>query len=104
VSFGGCLAAAGHAELGQDVRHMHAGGLGGDEELGGDLRVRPPGGDEAQYLGLPGRETPVAQVVAVTPVVTVVAGEGDPCVVRQRRDLVAERARANRVSQPGRTT
>jgi len=43
--------------------------------------------------------------VAVTPaVVTVVAGEGDPGVVRQRRDLVAERARANRVGQPGRTT
>jgi hypothetical protein len=42
----------------------------------------------------------VAAVVAVTPTdVPVVAGEGDPSVVRQHRDLVAERARASRRAQ-----
>src|SRR5215813_14508826 len=56
VSRGRGLAAAAHTELGQDVRDVHACGLGGDEELGGDLRVRPPGGDEAQHLELPGGE------------------------------------------------
>src|SRR6185295_11477218 len=39
VSRGRGLATAAHAELAQNVRDMDAGGLGGDEELGGDLRV-----------------------------------------------------------------
>jgi hypothetical protein len=42
----GGLAAVGGAELGQDVRHVHAGGLSGDEQVGGDVAVAAPGGDQ----------------------------------------------------------
>ena len=54
---GGCapaggLGAIGPAELGHDVRHVHAGGLGGDEQVGGNVAVGPSGGDQAQHLEL----------------------------------------------------
>jgi hypothetical protein len=52
VSGGGGFAAAGHAELGEDIGHVHAGGLGRDEELGGDLAVASAGRDEPQHLEL----------------------------------------------------
>ena len=39
------FAPAGDAELGQDVRHVHARGLGRDEQPGGDLRIGPAVGD-----------------------------------------------------------
>src|SRR3984885_15432053 len=56
VGGGGRLAAAGHTELAEDVGHVHAGGLRGDEQLAGDLPVAVPGRDEPEYLVLPGRE------------------------------------------------
>src|SRR5690606_6733951 len=47
------LAPAGHTELAQNVRYVHADGLGADEELLADLPVGAAGGDEAQHLRLP---------------------------------------------------
>src|SRR5215467_8755025 len=50
VSGGGGLAARGGAELAEDVGHVHAGGLGRDEQLGRDLAVPAPGRDQPQDL------------------------------------------------------
>ena len=47
---GGGLAAAGDTQLAEDVGHVHAGRLGRDEQLGGDLPVAAPGRDQAEYL------------------------------------------------------
>src|SRR6266508_6008279 len=52
----GRLAPGVHAELGEDVAHVDAGGLAADVERLGDLAVRPAGGHQAQDLALPGRE------------------------------------------------
>ena len=43
-------------QLPEDVRHMDAGRALADEQLVGDLPVRPPGRDERQHLPLPWRE------------------------------------------------
>ena len=47
---GGGFAAAGDAQLAQDVGHVDAGCLGRDEQLGGDLPVAAPGRDQAEHL------------------------------------------------------
>src|SRR5216684_2993213 len=57
VGRGGGLAPAGRAELAQNVGHVHAGGLHGDEQLAGDLPVAVPGRDEPEHLVLAGRES-----------------------------------------------
>src|SRR6516165_1895314 len=49
------LAAARDPELAEDVGHVHAGRLRGDEQLAGDLGVAPPGRHEPQHLELAGR-------------------------------------------------
>ena len=79
------LSPAAHAQLGQDVRHVHAGGLGRDEQLGGDLRVRPPGGDQAQHLELPGGQ---AQPVRRGAVAIAAGAQADPRAAGQRPDLL----------------
>lgn len=48
----GRLATAGHAELGEDVDYMEAGGLLGDEQHLADLPVRPTLSDQGENLGL----------------------------------------------------
>src|ERR1700754_3857311 len=69
VCLGGRLAAAGHAQLAEDVRHVDAGRLGRDEQLAGDLPVAAPGRDQAEHLefalGEPKLE-PAATGAAVT--------------------------------------
>src|SRR5438876_2153497 len=50
VRLGGRLAAAGHAQLAQDVGHVDAGRLGRDEQRAGDLPVAAPGRDQAEHL------------------------------------------------------
>src|ERR1700748_3170877 len=52
VRLGGGFAAAGHAQLAQDVGHVDAGRLGRDEQLAGDLPVAAPGRDQAEHLEL----------------------------------------------------
>src|SRR5689334_11206657 len=52
VRLGGCLAAAGHAQLAQDVGHVDTGRLGRDEQLAGDLPVAAPGRDQTEHLEL----------------------------------------------------
>jgi hypothetical protein len=47
VGDGCCLGAAGGVEFGQDVRHMDAGGLCRDEELGGDVTIAAALADQA---------------------------------------------------------
>ena len=47
------LAAGGRAELAQDVRHVHAGRLGRDEQLVGDVPVAAPGRDRPGAGALP---------------------------------------------------
>ena len=46
------LSPVGGTEFGHDVRHVDTGGLGRDEQVGGDVAVGPPGGDQAQHLEL----------------------------------------------------
>ena len=46
------LAAAGRAQLGQDVGHVHAHRLGRDEQLAGDRGIAQAGGDQAEHLEL----------------------------------------------------
>ena len=46
VRSGGGLAAGGDAEFPEDVGHVHAGGLGRNEQLGRDLAVAAPGRDQ----------------------------------------------------------
>src|ERR1700761_3501953 len=49
------------------------------KQLGGDLRIRPPGGDIAQHLEFPGGEAAIAAVAGLAPaVVAGPAGKGDP--------------------------
>ena len=48
----GGLRAVGHAELGEDVGHVQARGLGADEQALGDLPVRQPLADQLEHLGL----------------------------------------------------
>src|SRR5258708_18669099 len=55
VRGGGGLAAARRAELAEDVGHVHARGLHGDEQLPRDLTVAPPGRDQPPHLQLAGR-------------------------------------------------
>jgi hypothetical protein len=52
VSNRGRLATAGHAELGEDVGDVEAGGLLGDEQRLADLPVRPALSDQGKNLGL----------------------------------------------------
>ena len=54
VGDGGGLAAAGHAELGQDVGDVDAGGPGADEQRLGDLGVRAAVGDQGEHLAFAG--------------------------------------------------
>ena len=49
----GGLGAAGGAELAEDVRHVHAGGLRRDEQHRGDLPVAAARGDEPEHLAFP---------------------------------------------------
>jgi hypothetical protein len=46
-----------HAELVQDVRDVHAGGLYADGELGRNLPVGVAAGEEQEHLALPGGES-----------------------------------------------
>src|SRR6266545_2778731 len=84
----GRLAPGVHAELGEDVAHVDAGGLAADVERLGDLAVRPAGGHQAQDLALPGREPggAVAWDRAQTDV--------QPPAARERLDLGPQRRRA----------
>ena len=50
MRLGGRLAAAGHAQLAEDVGHVDAGRLGRDEQLAGDFPVAAPGRDQAEHL------------------------------------------------------
>jgi len=50
VGEGGGFDAAGDAELGHDVGHVHAGGLGRDEQFGCDVAVGAADDEEAQHL------------------------------------------------------
>src|SRR5215475_15875788 len=50
VRGGGGLAPRGHPELAEDVRDVDAGGPVGDEQLGSDLPVATPGGDQPQHF------------------------------------------------------
>ena len=50
MRLGGRLAAAGHAQLAEDVGHVDAGRLGRDEQLARDLPVAAPGRDQAEHL------------------------------------------------------
>jgi hypothetical protein len=52
VGDGRGFGAAGGVELGQDVRHVDADGLGRDEQVGRDVAVAAACGDQAQHLGL----------------------------------------------------
>ena len=52
VGEGRGLQPAGHPELGQDVRDVHAGGLLRDEQRLGDLAVAAPVGEQAEHLVL----------------------------------------------------
>ena len=61
------LAACRHAELAQDVGHVDAGGLAGDEQLLGDLPVGVALGDEPQDLELAGGESVFVEVGGVAP-------------------------------------
>jgi len=56
ISKRGGLGAAADVQLAEDVRHMHAGGLGRDEQLGGDLPVAAPGGQQPEHLEFPAGE------------------------------------------------
>ena len=47
-----------HTLLLEDVLQVLPNGLGGDEERGGDLGVRPAASDPAQHLSLARREAP----------------------------------------------
>ena len=47
--YGGGLDPAGDAELAQDVADVHAGGAGADVQLGADLGVGAPGGQQPQH-------------------------------------------------------
>ena len=89
VSGGGRFAAGGDAEFAEDVGHVHAGGLGRDEQLGRDLAVAAPGREQPQYLQLaPGQpERDGRGGVAV-------AGELDTRAARQPADLLQQRAGA----------
>src|ERR1017187_6593552 len=53
VRDGGSLGPGAGIQLGQDVRHVHAGRLGGNEELDTDLPVAVPGSQQLQDLKLP---------------------------------------------------
>ena len=58
----GGLGAGRGAQLGEDVRHVHARRLGRDDQGGGDLPVRLPGRDEAEDLELPAGEAGIVGV------------------------------------------
>ena len=58
---GGGLGPAGRAELGQDVRHVHARRLRRDEQLGGDLAVAVALREQLQDLLLPRGQRPRAR-------------------------------------------
>jgi probable F420-dependent oxidoreductase len=53
VGNGGGFRAAGGAQLAQDVRDVHAGGLRRDVQDGGDLAVAAARGDEPEHLAFP---------------------------------------------------
>src|SRR6266496_1381517 len=105
VRLGGRLAAAGHAQLAEDVRHVDAGRLGRDEKLAGDLPVAAPGRDQAEHLELAlGKPEPAEAGASVGAGITreggtrpVPAIQPDPGAPGEDRDLLAERSRA----QPG---
>jgi hypothetical protein len=63
VGDGGGLHATGDAELGQDVRDVHAGGLRADEQGLGDFPVGVPGGDQQQDLALAAGEAEPGELV-----------------------------------------
>src|ERR1700685_3798245 len=50
---GGCMTGA-DAELGQDGGDVVVDGLGGDDQLGGDLRIGAPGADKVEDLPFAG--------------------------------------------------
>src|SRR4051812_49401779 len=56
VGNGGRFATTGDPELGDDVGHVHAGGLGADVQRLRDLPVRLPGAQMPEHLTLPGRQ------------------------------------------------
>ena len=62
----GRLQPGGHAELGEDVRHVHAGGLARYEQLLGYLAVREPVGDQPEHLDLARGQTQPLELVRIT--------------------------------------
>ena len=73
-------------ELAQDARDVDARGLGAHEQLGADLAVGVAGGDEAEYVALPGSEVEAVRAAPVRGV-----AEFDTAAPRQRADLVPPR-------------
>jgi len=63
VGDGGGLDAAADTQLGEDVGDVHAGRLGADEQLPGDLRVGAAGRDEHQDLALAVGEAEARQLI-----------------------------------------
>ena len=104
VGGGRGLAAAGHAELAEDVGHVHAGGLGRDEQLGGDLAVAAPGRDQPEHLELPrGEPEPVrlGRRGAAVSVSVAIAAERDPGPPGEQGDVVGSAA-GRRAAGPAR--
>ncbi len=100
---GGGLAAAGDAQLAEDVGHVDAGRLGRDEQLGGYLPVAAPGRDQAEHLEFAFGEAELGpRVAGPLTLGRVVAGQPDPGAPGEDRDLLGKRVRAQFVGQRGR--
>jgi len=81
---------------------VHAGGLGRDEQLVGDLAVAAPGRDQPQYLELPRRESqPVRLGRRGVPVA--VRAERDPGPPGEQGDVVTQRPGAETLRELGST-
>src|SRR5690349_24572825 len=90
----GGLAAAGDAQLAEDVRHVNAGRLRAYEQLGGDLRVRATLGEQLEHLALA-----LGQAERIDAGL-VAALELDARAASERADVLEQRGGADRLGQP----
>ena len=101
------LGAAGGAELGQDVGHVHADGLGADEQLVADLAVAAALGDQREHLLLASGERLVAsrrrtpRLAAPPPGPAQDPQLGEQRLGTERRRRLARRGRPARRPPPG---
>ena len=101
VGHRGGLATRADAELAEDVGHVHAGRLGRDEELGGDVTVAAAGGHQAQHLEFAFGEPERCRLVG-WPSLSRPGGQADAGPPGQRADLLEQGARAKTAGQVGR--